>query len=546
MLCRSCRRQVPQEALFCGRCGAPQAKGVRAPLDLVIGETRVPLTQSVTLGRADSNDITLADPSVSRTHARVIVTDSDTSIEDAGSSHGTLLDDRPLQGRTQLAEGSVVRLGDTVIRVERHPDAVVAGRTVMLDAVGVSLSSSGAVGDRSPYVSSRPRLVPGCALKQLEEDEGPQRWILRDGSGAHYLRMGDAEAALVRELATDPTLEDLLAASEEEIGADGPARVARLLADLGEHGLLEGTAVEDDPFGPEPGFLERLFTPKEWAFSNPDRVFQAAYRLGGWLLFTAPGLALVTLVSAGGLIAFLRLFLTRHGTPFVVADHLGWGAVAFLGGRLAVVSVHEVGHGLTVASFGRRVRKAGVKVLLIFPFAFVDTSDAWFEPRRRRIAVSAAGPVTDLVMAGGAALIATAAAGTWSDIAFQVALGAYLGALFNLNPLLDRDGYHILVDLLRQPGLRARSRRRLQLRLAGRPVPDDLPSQVGWYAVAALGWLLACACFAILMSTRYYHVLVELTGRRGIVWGMFGIFYVLLFLPIVLSVGRPLLMRRSR
>jgi len=29
---------------------------VRAPLDLVIGETRVPLTQSVTLGRADSND----------------------------------------------------------------------------------------------------------------------------------------------------------------------------------------------------------------------------------------------------------------------------------------------------------------------------------------------------------------------------------------------------------------------------------------------------------------------------------------------------------
>ena len=48
------------------------------------------------------------------------------------------------------------------------------------------------------------------------------------------------------------------------------------------------------------------------------------------------------------------------------------------------------------------------------------------------------------------------------------------------------------------------------------------------------------------MSTRYYHVLVELTGRRGIVWGMFGIFYVLLFLPIVLSVGRPLLMRRSR
>jgi putative peptide zinc metalloprotease protein len=537
---------VPQGALFCGRCGAPQAKGVRAPLDLVIGETRVPLTKDVTLGRDESNDITLADPSVSRTHARVLVTDSDTSIEDAGSSHGTTLDDRPLTGRARLVEGSVVRLGNTVIRVERHPDAVVAGRTVMLDAVGVGLTSSGVVSDRSPYVSSRPRLLPGCALKQLEEDEGPQRWILRDESGGHYLRMGDAEAALVRVLATDPTLEDLLAASEEEVGAGGPARVARLLADLGEHGLLEGTAIGDDPFGPAPGFLERLFKPRGWAFSNPDRGFQAAYRFGGWLLFSAPGLALVAVVAAGGLVAFLRLLLTRDGTPFVVADHLGLGALAFLGGRLAVVSVHEVGHGLAVASFGRRVRRAGVKVLLIFPFAFVDTSDAWFEPRRRRIAVSAAGPVTDLVTAGAAALIATAAAGTWSDIAFQVALGAYLGALFNLNPLLDRDGYHILVDLLRQPGLRARSRRRLQLRLAGRPVPDDLPPLVGMYAVAALGWLLGCACFAILMSTRYYSVLIQLTGRREIVWGMFGIFYVLLFLPILLSVGRPLLMRRDR
>jgi putative peptide zinc metalloprotease protein len=350
----------------------------------------------------------------------------------------------------------------------------------------------------------------------------------------------------VRVLATDPTLEDLLAAGEEEVGAEGPGRVARLLADLGEHGLLEGTAVGDDPFGLEPGLLQRLFTPREWAFSDPDRGFQAAYRYGGWLLFSAPGLALVTLVAAGGLVAFLRLLLTRHGTPFVVADHLGLGALAFLGGRLAVVSVHEVGHGLTVASFGRRVRRAGVKMLLIFPFAFVDTSDAWFEPRRRRIAVSAAGPVTDLLTAGAAALIATAASGTWADIAYQVALGAYLGALFNLNPLLDRDGYHILVDLLRQPGLRARSRRRLQLRLAGRPAPDDLPPLVGMYAVAALGWLLGCACFAILMSTRYYSVLTQLTGRREIVWGMFGIFYVLLFLPILLSVGRPLLMRRSR
>ena len=533
MLCRSCRRQVDRGALFCRRCGAPQAKGIRAPLELVIGDTRVALTQTITLGRADDNDVTLADPTVSRVHARVLVSTSDTSVEDAGSSHGTLLDERPLRGRERLAEGSVLRLGDTVIRVERHSDHLAAGRTVMLDAAEV----------RAPVVASRPRLRPGCALKQLEEDEGPQRWVLRAGDGDTYLRMGDAQARLVQMLASDASLDDLLAASDDH---GGPAQVARLLADLGEHGLLEQSAGEHDPFAHEPGFLERLFKPREWAFANADRVFQTAYRYGGWVFFSQPGLVFVGAVCVIGVIAFLHLALTRSGTPFVVAHQVGWGAAAFLAGRLAAVSLHEIGHGLAVASFGRRVRRGGVKLILIFPFAFVDTSDAWFEPRRRRIAISAAGPVTDLAVAGAAAIIATFIAGTGADIAFQIAFGAYLGALFNLNPLLDRDGYHILVDLLGQPGLRARSRRRLQLRLAGKPVPADLSPTVGIYAVAALGWLLGCACFAILLSTRYYSVLVELTGRRGLVWALFGIFYAMLFLPILLSVGRPLLMRRQR
>jgi putative peptide zinc metalloprotease protein len=545
VLCRSCRRQVDRGALYCPRCGASQARGVRAPLDLVIGETRVPLTRTITLGRADSNDVTLADPTVSRHHARVLVSESDTAIEDAGSSHGTTLDDRPLRGRTRLAEGAVLRLGDTVIRVERHPDEVAVGRTVMLDAVGVELSTAGEVHDREG-LGARPRLRPGCALKQLDESEGGDRWVLRDGDGDKYLRMGDGEARLVQELSGGAELEDLLAESEVELGPAGPMRLARLLADLGEHGLLESTGEGYDPFAEQPGGLLRLFRPREWAFENPDRAFQAAYRWGGWLLFSAPGLVLLGAVAAVGLACFLHLALRGHITPFVVGNHLGWGAAIFLAGRLAAVSVHEVGHGLAVASFGRRVRRAGVKMILIFPFAFVDTSDAWFEPRRRRIAVSAGGPVTDFVVAGAAAIVATLGHGTTAEIAFQIALGAYIGGLFNLNPLLDRDGYHILVDLLGQPGLRARSRQRLQLRLAGRPVPPDLSPAVDLYAVAALAWLLGCACFAILMSTRYYHILIQLAGQREIVWALFGIFYVLLFLPIVISVGRPLMMRRQR
>jgi putative peptide zinc metalloprotease protein len=443
-----------------------------------------------------------------------------------------------------VKDGMVVRVGDTTIRVERHPDGPAAGRTQVLDAVGLTLSAEGDIRDRVALQGSTPRLRPGCALKRLEEEEGGRRWVLRDEDGSKYVRLGDREADLVRMLAERATIEDLLTESEQLLGPAGPARLARLLADLGEHGLLDEGAPEYDPFAEAGSTLERLLKPREREFRNPDRVFQAVYRFGGWVLFSLPGLVFLGAVAVVGLAAFANLFFNRHGTPFVVNNKVGWGALAFILGRLAVVSLHEVGHGLTVASFGRRVRRAGVKLILIFPFAFVDTSDAWFEPRRRRMAVSAAGPATDVIAGGTAAIVATLASGTWADIAFQVALGAYVGALFNLNPLLDRDGYHILVDLLGQPGLRARSRKRLALRLAGRPQPPELSPVVDLYAVAALVWLLGCALFAIVVSTRYYKVIVALTGQRHLVWVAFGIFYAMLFLPIAISVGRPLLMRR--
>ncbi len=42
-----------------------------------------------------------------------------------------------------------------------------------------------------------------------------------------------------------------------------------------------------------------------------------------------------------------------------------------------------------------------------------------------------------------------------------LAVAGDCAALFNLNPLMERDGYHVLVDLLKEPGLRRRATRHL-------------------------------------------------------------------------------------
>ena len=75
---------------------------------------------------------------------------------------------------------------------------------------------------------------------------------------------------------------------------------------------------------------------------------------------------------------FVVLVVGRYGTPFVVADRVGIGGVVFLAGRSLVVLLHESAHALTMTSFGRRPGRAGAKVVLVFPYAFVDTSDMWF------------------------------------------------------------------------------------------------------------------------------------------------------------------------
>jgi putative peptide zinc metalloprotease protein len=384
---------------------------------------------------------------------------------------------------------------------------------------------------------------PGWRLKRLEAEEGRLRWVLSSDHMPDLLRMGDDEAAIVQMLDGETSLPELMAEAERRHGEAGVTRLAGLLATLGERGLLEG--VDAPERHARDGWLARLTRPRERSFAGAGRFFERLYRRGGWVLFTRASLVAMALVALAGLAAFTALIVDRGGTPFVVADRIGLGGLVFLMGRFLVVAIHEVAHGLTMASFGRRVPRAGVKTIIGIPFAFVDTTEAWFEPRRRRIAVSAAGPASDLVIGGVAALVALALeAGNLRDIVYQVALAAYVGAFYNLNPMLDRDGYHMLVDHLGEPGLRKRARERLARRLSGQaPARGDDSRAIAVYGVLSLVWMVLAAGFVIILTLVYLDRLTAI-APEGVVWAVLGAFYLLLFVPVGFVLGRPLLARR--
>ena len=558
MLCSVCRRQVLRADTRCRACGT-SLDGDRH-LDLVLpGGNRVALDRRLVIGRSRACEIRLQGPSVSRIHAEIETGPGGTWLSDMGSSYGTFLDGRRIQERAALATGMRIELGDCRLEVAERVDEAAAGMTVSVPAglsILVAQVGSGRVSPRRArkpgHTARRPRLHSGWSLKRLDAAEGENRYVVKDHRSGDLLALAAPEADLVQMLDGRHDLPELIAEADVRCGPDGLERLARLLAELADHGMLAGVADSPAADSPEPtprgDVLTRLLTPRNHDYAWIPGAIARVYRRGGFLLFTRPVLALLAAVGAVGLVAFVALVAGGDGTPLVVARRVGLGTLVFVLGRLLLVVCHELAHGLCAESFGRPVTRAGLKIAIVFPYVFVDTTDAWFEPRRRRIAISLAGPLSDLALGGAFAIACRlCAAGAPRDILFQLAFGGYVGALFNLNPLLERDGYHVLVDALREPGLRRRAAWRLTEAIAGAPgdTAPTGPDRLLGYGLASLAWSMAMVAFAVVVSLRYYDRLSGLIPP-ALVWVVLVAFYLVLALPLAVTLLRPLWLRTAR
>lgn len=84
---------------------------------------RLPITLSmVNIGRAEYNDLVIADPSVSTTHAKLQRKDDVWVLTDLGSTNGTQVEGEPVTGETALTPGTTIRFGDVAALFEPHDD----------------------------------------------------------------------------------------------------------------------------------------------------------------------------------------------------------------------------------------------------------------------------------------------------------------------------------------------------------------------------------------------------------------------------------------
>ena len=334
---------------------------------------RVPIDGELTIGRADGASVRLDDLTVSRRHARIVLAPDGPVIEDAGSRFGVLVDGEAVTDPRSLGPDSEIRLGNVVLRVasEPRPDPnstpdVNATLVVPIRATDDRPGAAALPAD-GPM---RPRQRSGWALKRVADDGPDVRYVLRDLRSNAFVRIDEHDAQLFRLLDGRQTIDELLAEASRLVGSTGPARLARLIAECGDRGMLDGIAAAPRVHA-EPGLLRRVLEPREWTFESLADWFQDAYDSWGRWWFSPLSATGLILLSLGGLVTFSYLIGARYGTPLVVAHRLVLGGLVFIAGRFVLVLSLRyydrlsalAPHDLVVAGF------IGFFVLLLMPVA---------------------------------------------------------------------------------------------------------------------------------------------------------------------------------
>jgi putative peptide zinc metalloprotease protein len=351
----------------------------------------------------------------------------------------------------------------------------------------------------------RPRQVERCVVERQQRAAAAPAYILKDPAGRSYMKLSEEGLFVWRLMDGEHTVADMCGAYVARF--QRPAHEAlRALARLHEAGFArfaDADAAGHPKAVARAGRLRSLLSLCTWYCCLPDmdRKITALYA-GVRALYTPLAQVALLVVAAAGVVAFGRHIAA--GPAWTPPAH---SLVIWLASLALHVVVHEAAHAATCKHFGRQVHRAGIGWYFFAPVAFVDTSDIWAAARLPRILVSAAGPYSNLVLSGAAALAALLPMGAdWQDMLLSFSATGYVLVLVNINPFLELDGYYIVMDLLEIPNLRARALAYLGTVLRGRKAEEPRLRHIFLlFGAASLAYGVALGIGALLAYGAYFR-----------------------------------------
>jgi CRP-like cAMP-binding protein len=363
-----------------------------------------------------------------------------------------------LFGETALLTGAP---RNATVRATADSELLVLRRSDVL----VAMASQADVADHLVALMqarSRPRSRPGMEFHERPSADGNAIYTLKDPARGTYFRLSREGAFVWSHLDGHHTLRDLTMALFIEYKILAPDVVMDVVRRLAADGFVELERLEPAAYA-GPTMRERavrgFVSFMEWSYTlkNCDAYFQAFYDRAGRYLNTRIAAIIGAIIAVGGFASFVAM-AERSAGSLLHAATVWTVTLSMLPLIIVAIVLHEFAHGLAAKAAGARIDRVGLGWFWLRIILFVDTSDAWLATRRQRMLVDAAGILVNLVLAGIAGYVALLAPNKdVVAVAWVFALWSYVGVLRNLNPLLEYDGYFLLMDALERPNLRGKS-----------------------------------------------------------------------------------------
>ena len=293
--------------------------------------------------------------------------------------------------------------------------------------------------------------------------------ILEDEATGKQHRLDELAWEIASRLDGRLTLEQLWTQLLDRLGESAPGQgdIIRLIGTLHQADLIRSDLTPDTEElfhrrqRQDKQALQSLINPLAFRVPlfNPTPLLTHLERPTRWMFHGWTLLAILLLAGTAAITA------SQHwaGIAAHAATHLPSGRFWMLTWLLFPVLklCHELGHALAVRHWGGRVEEIGISLLVLMPVPYVDASAAnLFPDRHARMVVSAAGILVEVTLASLALFLWLAIDDSLlREAAFVVmTVGGLSTILFNANPLVRFDGYHLLADWLEIPDLANRSR----------------------------------------------------------------------------------------
>ena len=355
--------------------------------------------------------------------------------------------------------------------------------------------------------SAVPRLRRDLTISR-QQSAGEVVSVVKDPTSRRFFRFREAERFVAEQLDGETPLEVVRQRTEAELGAALTTdTLAAFIRTLGKSGLLEGESARArrrDPLRRIQGSMLYL----RIRMLDPDRLLdRLAPRTG---FFFNPQF----LVLSAALI-LLAVWTTVTSSADFIASlprlyHLSTVPV-FMAVMFAVISAHELAHGVTCKRFGGEVHEMGFLLIYLQPALYCNVDDAWLFPEKsKRLWVGFAGPYFELFLWSLATLAwrLSDAESAISYLGLIVMTGSGAKTLLNFNPFIKYDGYYLLSDALEVPNLRRKAYRyvgaRLQRAFGGRTTVLEAASRRERRIYLAYGLVAIVGSLSILtyISTR--------------------------------------------